>query len=279
MAHKNTSIKRGAGLHILISCGAALFALTSTSNNSFAEETPQAVDTQSVSAQDQPPPTKPVVETKDEFQQRLKKGVIRLDNGDVFIVMKPRINVETLPSALSIKENDDNFKGSGFGSTERIFLLNLDPNLDVLQYLKDIKSTNRLWINASKQYFKRKRLKFEEVRPAIRSVKPYIDSGAIIFAPLHTGQKTMMALLDRLEKRNSENDINSWVKTLKTIKPVFNLDDVMDYVMRISFIAGYNEKSKEFLVYFNEGKDSAWITEAELIKLSKERTHYSLDVK
>ncbi len=220
-----------------------------------------------------------IIETKEQFCERLKQGVTSLKNGDVFINMKKDDDLNVLPAFSDCRKYLDNLKGSGFSRIQHIFLLNIDPNLDVKQFVKDIKTTNGFWIDGAKQYFKRKRFKFEEVKPNIRNIKTYIDSGAIILAPLPTtGKKTWDSLLERLEKRSAETDINNWIKTLKTFKPISNLNDLINIDLRISYIGGYNEKSKELFVFCIQNKEGVWITEAEFAKLSKGCTHYSLDV-
>ncbi len=192
----------------------------------------------------------PKRERPEELLARLKRNLVKYENGDVCLEMKPSKFCEDLFNSI-------NRNGTGVWEAIFMYLLYLDPEMDAKSYIEGLekKSWIQPWFLGLREYFKRmgfKRVKTETLiakRIPDRAIMDCIDEGMPV--PISTESISKFfteALTQRSALRKETANIDDWIAILKKSPLPRDVQKVGGDMGEGAFIVGYNKKSKEYLL-------------------------------
>ncbi len=217
------------------------------------------------------------LETLEEVKARLKANVIKEENGDVRLEIKPYKYYDN-----PLKSVD--YKGSWINESVLPYILYLDPNMDYKTFIEGLpKSSPSPWLNGLVAYFKDrgfKKSKFDNIEEGIKkisdkTIQESIDDGIPIFTDIKiVDDNFYIALKERNTVRKASKNINDWIIALKKFTSPIKSENKNSTRYRYTYIMGYNKKSKEFLLKMNPRNDDLdmWITSQELRTLGTKDT-------
>ncbi len=214
-----------------------------------------------------------VTETPAEFKMRLKSNVIKGENGDVRMEMRPCSQA-------------DYARTSPYGSFTLIYFRYLDPNNfdavplvssttsrtgwfndQLVAYLKDVGfkgvKVDMIDLNDRKKSFD---------SADIQRIHQSIDEGVPVFAYVSKINDTIIGDMEKRQQvRTESKDIHTWITTCKSLG-VTSKSKKNETYQTEAYVAGYNKQSGEILIVIRvanaEGQfltsKEVWLTHDEL---------------
>ncbi len=201
-----------------------------------------------------------VIESKDDFQKRLKANVIIGENGDVSISPLP-------PPPSGVNPNETPMYDWS------PYLIYIDPNFDFAEleeiWEKEKKSKGdafELQMDSIKKYFAKRKLKLlKDVPIKETQINNFLESGIPIISAARITEEFVAILTKRNEIRKEQLGTKKWREYLNneernTIKGIINKKSLS--IVTNVFIIGVNKNTDEYLMQLRhlQNKPSFWLT-------------------
>ncbi len=214
------------------------------------------------------------METRAQFETRLKANVINEKNGDVSILPIPAVSYEIFENlplpALHVLD----------------FFIYFDPNMD-------FKELSEIWVKEKRfkenpsgesflKYFAKRRLKFDIKIPFKKlQINKLINAGIPSFFGVLINDELLEIFLARNEIRPEQGGTKKWREYLdkeerKTIKDIIKkLDKSSDHQI---YIIGFNKNMDEYLLQLRylEKRPCVWVTFDELTAMANGKTLWAV---
>jgi len=201
----------------------------------------------------------------DEVRERMKKSVVRRENGDVIIKDIPMIDQG--PKGYCVPATWARYFNY-IGIPVDMYLLAMAGNTAAgggTSIHQMIENVNKLIEKHHRRFKKDKR------KALIKYIDEYIDYGVPIMWPLFVDKQFYVDEINkRNEKREKVEDFSEWKNTIKPCRRAAKNLNKNFRGAHICMIVGYNKKTREIAISDSWGKkfNERWLTEEEIVAIS-----------